>query len=120
MSQEQPQKENHEEEGIKYGDVFNVKGEMKSKPEAPVDAGMMQKAETETTGKTQKAGAAMQSAAAKNERGWMIYTHIYMISCLYVHGACSDDTWRMLERNTVDLPATLGVKLIGTCFCVAQ
>ena len=41
MSQEQPQKENHEEEGIKYGDVFNVKGEMKSKPEAPVDAGMM-------------------------------------------------------------------------------
>ncbi|KAG4997546.1 hypothetical protein AAZX31_10G150100 [Glycine max] len=71
MSQEQPQKENHEEEGIKYGDVFNVKGEMKSKPEAPVDAGMMQKAETETTGKTQKAGAAMQSAAAKNERGGM-------------------------------------------------
>lgn len=55
-----------------------------------------------------------------NEIGWMIYTHIYMISCLYVHGACSDDTWRMLERNTVDLPATLGVKLIGTCFCVAQ
>ncbi|KAG4983480.1 late embryogenesis abundant protein D-34-like isoform X2 [Glycine soja] len=71
MSQEQPQKENHEEEGIKYGDVFNVKGEMKSKPEAPVDAGMMQKAETETTGKTQKAGAAMQSAAAKDERGGM-------------------------------------------------
>ncbi|XP_057428081.1 late embryogenesis abundant protein D-34-like isoform X1 [Lotus japonicus] len=69
MSQEQPQRPQHEE-AVKYGDVFNVEGDLKSKPVAPVDAALMQKAENAMLGKTQKGGAAaaMQSAAAKNER----------------------------------------------------
>lgn len=69
MSQEQPQRPQHEE-AVKYGDVFNVEGDLKSKPVAPVDAALMQKAESAMLGKTQKGGAAaaMQSAAAKNER----------------------------------------------------
>lgn len=71
MSQEQPRRE---EEGIKYGDVFNVEGDIGSRTVAPVDAAMMQKAETQMHGKTQKGGAAasMQSAAMKNERDGIV------------------------------------------------
>ncbi|MED6134833.1 hypothetical protein PIB30_040614 [Stylosanthes scabra] len=73
--EEQPRRaEDHKEEAIKYGDVFNVQGELASKPVAPMDAVMMQKAETAMLGHTQKGGAAaaMQSAAAKNERGGVV------------------------------------------------
>ncbi|XP_004495776.1 late embryogenesis abundant protein D-34 isoform X1 [Cicer arietinum] len=71
MSQEQPRRD---EEGIKYGDVFNVQGDIGRRTVAPVDAAMMQKAETETLGKTQKGGAAsvMMSAAMKNERDGIV------------------------------------------------
>nr|AFK36784.1 unknown [Medicago truncatula] len=71
MSQEQPRRE---EEGIKYGDVFNVEDDIGSRTVAPVDAAMMQKAETQMHGKTQKGGAAasMQSAAMKNERDGIV------------------------------------------------
>ncbi|CAJ1976201.1 unnamed protein product [Sphenostylis stenocarpa] len=70
MSQEQLKREDHQEESIKYGDALNVQGDLRNKPVAPVDAAMMQKVETQMLGKTQKGGtaAAMQSAAAKNER----------------------------------------------------
>lgn len=70
MSQEQPRNE----EGIKYGDVFNVQGDVGRKTVAPADAAMMQKAETKMLGKTQKGGAAsiMQSAALKNERDGVV------------------------------------------------
>lgn len=65
MSQEQPRRS----EGISYGDVFNVSGELASKPVAPRDAAAMQAAETMMLGKTQKGGpaAVMQSAADVNE-----------------------------------------------------
>ncbi|KAK7356013.1 hypothetical protein VNO80_15279 [Phaseolus coccineus] len=63
MSQEQPRKEDRQEEGIKYGDVLDVQGNVRSKPVAPVDAAIMQKAESQKLGKTEKGGA-----AAKNER----------------------------------------------------
>jgi len=71
MSQEQPRRE---EEGIKYGDVLNVEGDIGSRTVAPVDAAMMQKAETQMLGKTEKGGAAaaMQSAAMKNERDGIV------------------------------------------------
>ncbi|KAK7344198.1 hypothetical protein VNO77_13543 [Canavalia gladiata] len=70
MSQEQPRRE----EAIKYGDVFNVERELGSKAVAPVDAAMMQKAETAMIGKTEKGGAAatMQAAALKNERDGVV------------------------------------------------
>ncbi|XP_058743710.1 late embryogenesis abundant protein D-34-like [Vicia villosa] len=70
MSQEKPRKE----EGIKYEDVFNVQGDTGRKTVAPKDAAMMQKAETQMLGKTQKGGAAatMQSAASKNERDGVV------------------------------------------------
>lgn len=66
MSQEQPRRSS---EAISYGDVFNVSGELASKPVAPRDASAMQAAETMMLGKTQKGGpaAAMQSAADVNE-----------------------------------------------------
>lgn len=67
MSQQQPQRP-QEEEPIKYGDVFDVSGQLSSQPIAPNDASAMQAAENMILGKTQKGGPAsvMQSAAAVN------------------------------------------------------
>ncbi|KAL0370504.1 UNVERIFIED_CONTAM: Late embryogenesis abundant protein D-34 [Sesamum angustifolium] len=66
MSQEQLQSP----EGIKYGDVFDVSGELASQPVAPQDAAILQSAENVVLGQTPKGGAAasMQSAADVNER----------------------------------------------------
>ena len=62
------------EEPIKYGDVFNVSGELSSKPIAPQDAAMMQTAESMALGQTQKGGpaAVMQAAATRNERAGLV------------------------------------------------
>ncbi|CAI0384406.1 unnamed protein product [Linum tenue] len=67
MSQQQQQ-------AIRYGDLFEVQGELAEKAVAPRDAAMMQTAENTLTGHTQKGGAAavMQSAAAKNERAGFV------------------------------------------------
>lgn len=72
MSQEQP---NRPKEPVKYGDVFEVSGELADKPIAPEDAKMMQAAETSVFGHTQKGGAAavMQSAATTNIRGGFVH-----------------------------------------------
>lgn len=54
-----------------YGDVFqNLEGELAQKPVMPRDAAMMQTAETACLGQPQRGGpaAAMQEAAARNER----------------------------------------------------
>ncbi|QCE07399.1 Seed maturation protein [Vigna unguiculata] len=74
MSQEQPKREDHQEEAITYGDVFNVQGDLKTKPIASVDAATMQKVESHLLGKNPKGGvaAAMQSAAMKNERDGVV------------------------------------------------
>ncbi|KAG8370212.1 hypothetical protein BUALT_Bualt14G0093600 [Buddleja alternifolia] len=77
MSQEQPrrpQAEGPQEEPIKYGDVFQVSGELAEKPVAPEDAAMMQAAETSVLGQTQKGGAAavMQAAATRNEMAGLL------------------------------------------------
>ncbi|XP_076881764.1 late embryogenesis abundant protein D-34-like [Bidens hawaiensis] len=69
MSQNQLQKD-----PVKFGDVFQVSGELANKPVAPQDAAMMQAAETTVFGQTQKGGtaAAMQAAAATNERAGLV------------------------------------------------
>ncbi|XP_008811249.2 late embryogenesis abundant protein D-34-like [Phoenix dactylifera] len=61
-------------EPIKYGDVFNVQGELAREPIAPRDAAMMQAAENLVMGQTQKGGpaAVMQSAAKRNERAGLV------------------------------------------------
>lgn len=81
MSQEQqarrvPRDEEQKQEPIKYGDVFQVSGELAEKPVAPQDAAMMQTAEASILGQTQKGGpaAVMQAAAAFNERAGLV-TH---------------------------------------------
>nr|AIA57964.1 late embryogenesis abundant protein 4 [Jatropha curcas] len=63
-----------EQEPIKYGDVFNVTGDLAKEPIAPEDANMMQSAETRVFGQTQKGGAAasMQAAATVNERSGLV------------------------------------------------
>lgn len=71
MSQEQPQRPQSQEEPqepIKYGDVFNISGELAKKPITPQDAADMQAAENLVLGETQKGGpaAVMQSSAAVN------------------------------------------------------
>ena len=57
---------------IKYGDVFDVSGDLAAQPVAPRDAAMLQSAENEVLGlgQTQKGGpaAVMQSAATINAR----------------------------------------------------
>ncbi|XP_050372490.1 late embryogenesis abundant protein D-34-like [Argentina anserina] len=74
MSQEQPRRPQEENEPVKYGDIFNVSGELASKTVAPQDAAMMQTAETLVLGQTQKGGPAsvMQSAATRNERAGLV------------------------------------------------
>ncbi|KAE8077053.1 hypothetical protein FH972_015658 [Carpinus fangiana] len=75
MSQEQPRRPLDErEEPIKYSDVFNVSGQLSSKPIAPQDAAMMQTAENMVMGQTQKGGpaAVMQAAATRNERAGLV------------------------------------------------
>ncbi|CAH2053017.1 unnamed protein product [Thlaspi arvense] len=70
--QEQPKKP---QEPVKYGDVFEVSGELADKLIQPEDANMMQAAETRVFGHTQKGGAAavMQSAATANKRGGFVH-----------------------------------------------
>lgn len=77
MSQEQPRRPQEGEQQpqpIKYGDVFNLSGELADKPIAPQDAAMMQAAETRVFGQTQKDGtaAAMQAAATINVRAGLV------------------------------------------------
>ncbi|EYU41481.1 hypothetical protein ABFS82_07G032100 [Erythranthe guttata] len=78
MSQEQPKRPQDQggelQEPIKYGDVFQVSGELAAKPIAPEDAAMMQAGETQVFGQTQKGGpaATMQAAATLNERAGLV------------------------------------------------
>lgn len=80
MSQEQARRraphdpDQEKQEPVKYGDVFQVSGELAEKPVAPQDASMMQTAEVKILGQTQKGGpaAAMQAAAAFNERAGLV------------------------------------------------
>ncbi|KAJ7949252.1 late embryogenesis abundant protein D-34 [Quillaja saponaria] len=82
MSQGQPQRPQADQpswqegvEGpIKYGDVFNVTGELASKTITPQDAATMQDAENRVLGHTQKGGpaAVMQFAASVNERAGVV------------------------------------------------
>ncbi|KZV25445.1 late embryogenesis abundant protein D-34-like [Dorcoceras hygrometricum] len=70
MNQEQLQRP----EAVKYGDVFQVSGELARTPIAPQDAATMQAAESMALGKTLKGGVAatMQSAAQWNERSGVV------------------------------------------------
>ncbi|KAK7277631.1 hypothetical protein RJT34_22646 [Clitoria ternatea] len=72
MSQEQPQRP--QASPVKYGDVFNVSGELASKTIAPVDAALMQATENQALGQTQKGGPAsvMQSAATVNMKAGLV------------------------------------------------
>lgn len=76
MSQEQPTRPQAaaQQEPIKYGDIFQVSGDLTNQPIAPEDAAMMQAAETAMLGQTQKRGpaAAMQAAATINERAGFV------------------------------------------------
>ncbi|KAJ4817304.1 hypothetical protein LUZ62_029870 [Rhynchospora pubera] len=74
MSQDQQrsdQQQHHHNpgEGIKYGDVFRVTGDLAGKTVAPRDASLMQSAENIVLGQTRRTGpaATMQAAAAQNE-----------------------------------------------------
>ncbi|KAI3783067.1 hypothetical protein L2E82_13129 [Cichorium intybus] len=72
MSQGQPRRQQpqpEDQEPIKYGDVFQVAGDIANKPITPQDAAAMQTAENRVLGQIQKGGpaAVMQSAASVNE-----------------------------------------------------
>ncbi|XP_008235307.1 PREDICTED: late embryogenesis abundant protein D-34-like [Prunus mume] len=77
MSQEQPRRRPDQSSGLeplKYGDVFNVSGELASRPVAPRDAATAQAAENLVLGETQRGGpaAVMHSAATYNERARLV------------------------------------------------
>lgn len=79
MSQGQPRRavddsQLGQEQGVKYGDVFDVKGDLAKQTIAPKDAAMMQSAEAMVLGQTQKGGpaAVMQSASMQNERAGVV------------------------------------------------
>ncbi|GFZ08862.1 seed maturation protein [Actinidia rufa] len=77
MSQEQPRRPQDvfpEQEPIKYGDVFQVSGDLADKPIVPQDADMMQTAEASVFGQPQVGGPAsvMQAAATINERDGLV------------------------------------------------
>ncbi|KAI8566266.1 hypothetical protein RHMOL_Rhmol02G0026700 [Rhododendron molle] len=73
MSQQQPRQpqetQRRQQEPIKYGDVFQVSGDLAGQPITPQDAAMMQTAEASVFGQVPSGGpvAAMQAAAAMNE-----------------------------------------------------
>nr|GMD61044.1 late embryogenesis abundant protein D-34-like [Ipomoea batatas] len=69
MSHQQPRRPEGQEP-IKYGDVFDVSGQLAAKPITQQDAAAMQSAENTAFGQTIKGGpaAVMQSAAARNVR----------------------------------------------------
>ena len=74
MSQGQPRRpqaaaQRENQEPIKYGDVFNVRGELANKPITPQDASIIQTAETEVLGQTQKGGTA---AVTRNEQAGLV------------------------------------------------
>ncbi|KAK1593022.1 hypothetical protein Q3G72_034548 [Acer saccharum] len=79
MSQGKPRRpqEAEQEIPVKYGNIFNVSGELADKPVKPEDASMMQTAESTVFGKTKKGGPAsvMQSAADQNERAGLVGHH---------------------------------------------
>jgi len=75
MSQGQPRRpqaqgEALQDQPIRYGDVFDVSGELAGQPVAPRDAALLQSAEEAVLGRTPKGGpaAVLQSAAALNRR----------------------------------------------------
>lgn len=70
MNQGQQRRPQSQTEPTKYGDLFNVSGELATKPVAPKDAAAMQEAENVILGQFQKGGPAalMQLAADINER----------------------------------------------------
>lgn len=74
MSHEGQQLQQQQREPIKYGDVFNLSGDMANKPVAPRDAAMMQAAETVAFGDTQRGGPAdvMTTAAVINEQAGLV------------------------------------------------
>lgn len=61
-------------EAIKYGDVFDVYGELAAKPIAPQDAAAVLSAEKLVLGESHKAGVAsvMKAAAEENERRGLV------------------------------------------------
>ncbi|KAK2647022.1 hypothetical protein Ddye_022217 [Dipteronia dyeriana] len=61
-------------EPIKYGDAFNISGDLANKHVAPRDAAMMQAAETAAFGDTQRGGPAdvMTTAAVINEQAGLV------------------------------------------------
>ncbi|CAK7346567.1 unnamed protein product [Dovyalis caffra] len=74
MSQQQPRRSHSYPDSMKYGDVFDVHGDIASKPVAPQDAASMQSAENLVLGKIQRGGpaAVMQSAASYNVRAGIV------------------------------------------------
>nr|XP_029149427.1 late embryogenesis abundant protein D-34-like [Arachis hypogaea] len=72
MSQQKSRRD--EDEAIKYGEVFNVSGELACKPITPRDAATLQSVEGQILGETRKGGpaAVMESAAAKNQRAGVV------------------------------------------------
>lgn len=94
---------------IKYGDVFEMSGEMAEQPISPRDAAAMRSAENRAFGKTIKGGPAsiMLEAAKKNveagivgpesddahtsHQGLVFSLHSTFLSTLYLmHYACND------------------------------
>lgn len=112
MSQEKPRRPDHEP--IKYGDVFNVSGELASKPIAPRDAATVQSAENQALGQTRRDGPAslMTSAAQKNESagfvGHKAVTNIARNDGVTVSEETNEDGNRRL------IAETLGGQAIGT------
>ena len=75
MSQQgQPQRPVGHEEPTKYGDVFQVSGELASKPVVPRDAAAVKAAELKALGWNPRGSAAtaMESAADRNDKAGLL------------------------------------------------
>uniref|UniRef100_A0A7C8Z3Q8 SMP domain-containing protein n=1 Tax=Opuntia streptacantha TaxID=393608 RepID=A0A7C8Z3Q8_OPUST len=74
MAQEQPRRGGPEKEPIKYGDVFNVSGEVANQPVLSEDAAAMLSAEKIVFGLSPLGGPAsvMQSAASVNVQAGLV------------------------------------------------
>ncbi|KAJ1441658.1 Late embryogenesis abundant protein [Sesbania bispinosa] len=113
MSQEQPRRGEHEEP-IKYGEVFNVSGELASKPITPRDAATMQSAESQVLGQTQRGGPAamMESAAAINERAGLV-SHHAVTNLARNQGVTVTAETNETDNNKRLIRETLGGQVVG-------
>lgn len=109
----QDQQRRGEGGAIKYGDVFEMSGEMAEQPISPRDAKAMRSAETRAFGKTIKGGPAsiMLKAAAKNVEAGLVGPDDALTSD---HGLVEGNPWHESQPSHELMESAISVEGMGS------